>query len=96
MGELHLEIIKERIIREYKIDVELGPAQISYKETLVGTAKHTLAVDRKIGNARQTVKLVMSAKTVKGVSQDKVLRLVPVKIDTFFLVFFFYFFIYCH
>ncbi|CAH2244861.1 jg23071 [Pararge aegeria aegeria] len=75
MGELHLEIIKERIIREYKIDVELGPPQISYKETLVGTAKHTLAIDRKIGNAKQMAKVVMSAKTVKGIAHDKVLKL---------------------
>ncbi|XP_050664010.1 ribosome-releasing factor 2, mitochondrial [Leptidea sinapis] len=74
MGELHLEIIKERIVREYKIDVELGRPQISYKEALVGTAKHTHSVDRKIGNARQTVKLTMSARTVKGVTQDKILR----------------------
>ena len=81
MGELHLEIIKERIIREYKIDVDLGPAQISYKETLIGTSKHTLAVDRKIGNAKQMAKVVMSAKTVKGISQDKVLRLVLVSLS---------------
>ncbi|KAL0868852.1 hypothetical protein ABMA27_007201 [Loxostege sticticalis] len=74
MGELHLEIIKERIIREYKIDVELGPLQIAYREALVGTAKHTIAVDKKIGNARQQVKVTMSAKNLK-VAQDKVLRL---------------------
>nr|XP_026486693.1 ribosome-releasing factor 2, mitochondrial [Vanessa tameamea] len=75
MGELHLEIIKERIIREYKIDVELGPPQISYKESLVGTAQHTLVVDRKIGNARQQVKVTMSAKHLKAVTPDKVLKL---------------------
>ncbi|KAJ2938559.1 hypothetical protein O0L34_g13056 [Tuta absoluta] len=49
MGELHLEIIKERIIREYKIDVELGPLQIAYRECLVGSGKQSMAVDRKIG-----------------------------------------------
>ncbi|CAH2094893.1 unnamed protein product [Euphydryas editha] len=74
MGELHLEIIKERIIREYKIDAELGPPQISYKETLVGTAQETLVVDRKIGNAKQQVKVTMSAKHLKGVTADKVLK----------------------
>lgn len=74
MGELHLEIIKERIIREYKIDVELGPPQISYKEMLVGTAQHTMTIDRKIGSAKQMAKVVMSAKTVKGITHDKVLK----------------------
>ncbi|XP_072929638.1 ribosome-releasing factor 2, mitochondrial isoform X2 [Epargyreus clarus] len=75
MGELHLEIIKERIIREYKIDVELGPPQISYREALAGRSRATLAVDRKIGSARQTVKVDMSATSRKGVTQDKVLKL---------------------
>ncbi|CAF4866714.1 unnamed protein product [Pieris macdunnoughi] len=74
MGELHLEIIKERIIREYKIDVELGPPQIAYKEALIGSSKFTVNVDRKIGSARQQVKITLSAKTVKGVSQEKMLR----------------------
>ncbi|KAI8424728.1 hypothetical protein MSG28_006681 [Choristoneura fumiferana] len=71
MGELHLEIIKERIVREYKIDVELGPLQIAYREALVGSGKHTLAVDRKIGGARQQVKVTMSAKNMRGVAADK-------------------------
>ncbi|XP_004925722.1 ribosome-releasing factor 2, mitochondrial [Bombyx mori] len=75
MGELHLEIIKERIIREYKIDVELGPLQIAYREALVSSGKNTLTVDRKIGGARQQLKVTMSARTVKGVAQDKILRL---------------------
>ena len=34
MGELHLEIIKERIRTEYKVDADLGPLQISYRETI--------------------------------------------------------------
>ncbi|KAL4713040.1 hypothetical protein ACJJTC_001094 [Scirpophaga incertulas] len=83
MGELHLEIIKERIIREYKIDVELGPLQIAYREALneleaeageAGKAQCTLAVDRSIGGARQQLKLTMSARS-RNVSADKVLRL---------------------
>ncbi|XP_068619121.1 ribosome-releasing factor 2, mitochondrial [Battus philenor] len=75
MGELHLEIIKERIIREYKIEVELGALQIAYREALLGPARATQAVDRKIGNQRQSIKVDMSAKPVKGVTQDKLFRL---------------------
>ncbi|XP_048486209.1 ribosome-releasing factor 2, mitochondrial isoform X1 [Plutella xylostella] len=75
MGELHLEIIKERIIREYKIDVELGPLQIAYRETLLGAAQRNFVLERKIGSQKQMVNVTMSAKTVKGVPADKVLRL---------------------
>ena len=41
MGELHLDIIQDRIRKEYKIDVELGPLQISYRETTTNTASGT-------------------------------------------------------
>ncbi|NLB17930.1 MAG: elongation factor G [Syntrophomonadaceae bacterium] len=34
MGELHLEVITERLIREFKIDAALGQPQVAYKETI--------------------------------------------------------------
>jgi elongation factor G len=34
MGELHLEIIVDRLIREFKVDANIGKPQVSYKETL--------------------------------------------------------------
>ncbi len=33
MGELHLEIIKDRLFREFKVDAEAGRPQIAYRET---------------------------------------------------------------
>lgn len=50
MGELHLEIIGERIKTEYKIDVDLSRPQISYKEGLISDAKESHRLDLKIGN----------------------------------------------
>ncbi|KAI5707077.1 hypothetical protein M8J75_014184 [Diaphorina citri] len=38
MGELHLEIIRDRILTEYKIEADLGPLQIAYKETVLSPA----------------------------------------------------------
>lgn len=34
MGELHLEILKERMIREFKVDANVGKPQVSYRETI--------------------------------------------------------------
>ncbi|KAK3092662.1 hypothetical protein FSP39_005589 [Pinctada imbricata] len=34
MGELHLEVIKSRILKEYKVDVHMGPLQIAYRESI--------------------------------------------------------------
>jgi elongation factor G len=38
MGELHLEIIVDRLMREFKVEANVGKPQVSYKETLTGTA----------------------------------------------------------
>ncbi|MFH4214594.1 elongation factor G, partial [Acinetobacter baumannii] len=33
MGELHLEIIVDRLLREFKVEANVGAPQVSYKET---------------------------------------------------------------
>lgn len=38
MGELHLEIIVDRLLREFKVEANVGKPQVSYKETIQGTA----------------------------------------------------------
>ncbi|GAV21755.1 elongation factor G [Carboxydothermus pertinax] len=39
MGELHLEIIVDRLMREFKVEANVGKPQVAYKETVRGTAK---------------------------------------------------------
>ena len=36
MGELHLEIIVDRLLREFKVEANVGKPQVSYKETVTG------------------------------------------------------------
>ena len=38
MGELHLEIIVDRLLREFKVEANVGKPQVSYKETLTAPA----------------------------------------------------------
>ena len=40
MGELHLEIIVDRLKREFKVEVNQGAPQVAYKEAIKGTVKH--------------------------------------------------------
>ncbi len=40
MGELHLDIICDRLRREFKVDVSQGAPQVSYKEAITGSAQH--------------------------------------------------------
>ena len=48
MGELHLEIIVDRLLREYKGEANVGAPQVAYKETI------TKAVDQDTKYARQS------------------------------------------
>lgn len=60
MGELHIDIIKERIRSEYKIDVNLGELQIAYKETILDTVKDTHVVKHEFGTAKHEVSVTLS------------------------------------
>ncbi|MHC5025343.1 MAG: elongation factor G [Planctomycetota bacterium] len=40
MGELHLEIIKNKLLRDLKIGVKVGTPRVSYRETILGTANN--------------------------------------------------------
>jgi len=39
MGELHLEIIRDRLLREFKVDANAGAPQIAYRETILNAAE---------------------------------------------------------
>ena len=39
MGELHLEILVDRMMREFKVEANIGRPQVSYRETITGTAE---------------------------------------------------------
>ena len=40
MGELHLEIIVDRLRREFKVDINQGAPQVAYKEAITATVEH--------------------------------------------------------
>ncbi|XP_001357927.4 ribosome-releasing factor 2, mitochondrial isoform X1 [Drosophila pseudoobscura] len=66
MGELHMDIIKSRILSEYKIDVDLGPLQIAYKETIESPSLTTLSVEKEIAGSKQNVSLTLEVVKDQG------------------------------
>lgn len=63
MGELHLEILRDRLLREFKVPANAGKPMVSYYETLTKDADATFTFDREFGGKRQaaTVALHVSA-----------------------------------
>jgi elongation factor G len=53
MGELHLEIIVDRLLREFKVSANVGRPQVAYKETIRGSAKSEGKFVRQTGGRGQ-------------------------------------------
>jgi elongation factor G len=49
MGELHLDIIVDRLRREFKVEVNQGKPQVEYKEALTGQSKHREVYKKQTG-----------------------------------------------
>jgi elongation factor G len=49
MGELHLDILVDRLKREFKINVNVGKPRVNYKETIVNEAEGVATLNRNIG-----------------------------------------------
>jgi len=53
MGELHLEIIVDRLIREFKVAANVGKPQVAYKETINSSAQAEGKFEHQAGNKSQ-------------------------------------------
>ena len=53
MGELHLEIIVDRLTREFKVDANVGQPQVAYRETLTRPSKSDLKYAKQSGGRGQ-------------------------------------------
>ena len=53
MGELHLEIIVDRLLREYKVEANVGAPQVAYKETIQSEGASDLKYKRQSGGSGQ-------------------------------------------
>ena len=53
MGELHLDIIIDRMRREHKVDCNVGKAQVAYRETITRRVEHSYTHRKQTGGAGQ-------------------------------------------
>ena len=53
MGELHLDIIVDRLLREFKVDANVGKPQVAYRETIRGNSDQESKFQRQSGGKGQ-------------------------------------------
>lgn len=59
MGELHLDILRDRMIREFGVEAEVGRPQVSYKETITAPAKSDTKFVKQSGGRGQYAHVVV-------------------------------------
>jgi len=61
MGELHLEVIIDRLVREFKVNANVGRPQVSYKETITKRARTESRFEKQSGGRGQYAHVVLEA-----------------------------------
>ena len=80
MGELHIEIIKERLNREYNLNVFMGPLQVGYREVINSTVTNSAQVEDVFGDQKfkQSCSLTLQ---VEPTLKDEKFSTVAVELD---------------
>lgn len=68
MGELHLEIILDRLKREFKVECNQGAPQVNYKESITGTVTHREVYKKQSGGRGKFADIVV---TISPVDEGK-------------------------
>ena len=65
MGELHLEILVDRMLREFKVDATVGAPQVAYRETITKSTSIDYTHKKQSGGAGQLQKSLWSLSLLK-------------------------------
>jgi elongation factor G len=60
MGELHLDIIVDRMKREFKVEANVGAPQVAYRETILGSTEVTYIHKKQSGGSGQFAKVTLN------------------------------------
>ena len=59
MGELHLEILRDRLLREFRVEANAGSPQVSYRESITSETKETVEVERMLAGKQAYAKVTL-------------------------------------
>jgi elongation factor G len=86
MGELHLEILTDRIQREFRVPIRTGKPQVVYRETILKTVESEGIFDREINEARQHGHVVVRLKPLpRGTGVEFACQAPPEKVPPQFV-----------
>jgi elongation factor G len=64
MGELHLEILVDRLLREHKVQANVGKPQVSYRETITSPVQEAHTYERDLGGEKHFAKVTLKIEPI--------------------------------
>jgi len=59
MGELHLDVLMTRVVKDFRVDAKIGKPQVSYRESIAEKATHRERYQRTIGGKENTADITL-------------------------------------
>jgi elongation factor G len=76
-GELHLEVIVNKLERDYRVKARVGKPQVAYRESIAGPGGTQFEYDREVGGKRQYAKLTIELEPRERGSGNSVENALP-------------------
>ncbi len=76
MGELHLDILLDRLFREYKIQANIGRPQVAYRETISTKVSESFTFERMLAGEEKFVQLNLDIEPIASSEGVKIISLV--------------------
>ncbi len=80
MGELHLEVVTHRMLRDFGVNANVGKPRVAYRQRLNGVAKSRQTFERQMGGKNQFAEIEVQVEPVPGegfVYEDRSLGTIP-------------------
>jgi elongation factor G len=81
MGELHLEILIDRLVREFNVAVHIGKPQVSYRETVSNVSTEDFEYSQLIGGKNQFARVVLKVEPSDPTTGVEFVNLIPENAD---------------
>ena len=77
MGELHLDIIVDRILKEYRVEANVGNPQVTYRESITSEATHTEKFHKLISGKENNAEITIKVEPAERGSGNEVINQLP-------------------
>jgi translation elongation factor EF-G len=80
MGELHIDIIHDRLKQEYGLETYLGPLNVNYRETIRQVSRQTITWNSHINGKHATISITFTIEPLTNVNDNRIQSFTDIQI----------------